>query len=130
MTATFVVKRSATACLAIIFLPACGGAQSSDVSEREALRAAEVESAVAFQGDVMDCLGEEGWPVRATEGGWGVEYDGPDPGAEVGTAYNQALDRCTEEALPLPVFEPLSEDEIRLIFDLNVEQAACLEAEG
>lgn len=32
--------------------------------------------------------------------------------------------------MPLPVFEPLSENEIRVIFNLNVDQAECLKAEG
>lgn len=130
MCTGLVGTRSAAACLTLILLSSCGGEAPDDSSDPEAMRAGEVESAVAFQASVMNCLLEDGWPVKPTQGGWGIQYDGPDPGEEVGSRYNQALDRCMEAARPLPVFEPLSENEIRIIFDLNVEQVECLEAEG
>ncbi|QDO87042.1 MULTISPECIES: hypothetical protein [Ornithinimicrobium] len=65
-----------------------------------------------------------------TDDGGGITYDGVDPGPEVGERYNQDLDACTLEAGPLPTYQPLSDAEIRAYFALNLEVAACLEAEG
>ncbi len=109
---------------------------SSDASEESVgtgetePRSAEIERANDFQTSVMSCLTERGWPVKLTDDGGGITYDGVDPGPEVGERYNQDLDACTLEAGPLPTYQPLSDAEIRAYFALNLEVAACLEAEG
>lgn len=92
-------------------------------------RSAEIERGNDFQTSVLSCLTERGWPVKQTDDGGGITYDGVDPGPEVGERYNQDLDACTREAGPPPTYQPLSDAEIRAYFALTLEVAACLEAE-
>lgn len=74
----------------------------------------------------VDCLREFGWDAIADEGGTSV----PSVTAEQREEFIGDLDRCTEEIGALPPPEPLTEEQIRLVYAHQLVTKECLEAEG
>ena len=124
--------RVSIAVLVLVSVSSCAGTASNETTDVAAasFRSGEVDAAAGFQSRMLTCLTDRGWPVKGSDGGWGILYDGEQLDEEAGLRYSQAQDECMGESGPLPTFQPLSDVEIRRYYALNLDVAQCLEREG
>lgn len=107
----------------VLLLLGCGSMPSESVSKDAVTRAAESSERT---GALADCLQARGWPVNVDEGGTRVSFSLP---LEQEDQYDADVSACSDE-LGFDTNNPVSNEQLEVLYAELNEMAECLEAEG